>query len=129
MIGQLSRFAGVGVVATLVHVIVATFVADGLGWAPQLANFTGFAAAVMFSYIGHARFTFGTRLEHRTHAPRFFAAAGLGLVVSSFLTQVIAVWIGAPFVIAMVVVAIAVPMCSFLMFKFWVFNDPQPDGP
>ena len=129
MIRQLSRFAGVGVIATAVHVFVAMLAADGFGWAPQIANFSGFAAAVAFSYVGHARFTFGTRLEHRTHAPRFLLSAGLGLGLSSLITQVIAVWFAAPFALAMAVVAVAVPASSFLLFKFWVFANPQPEGP
>lgn len=129
MIGQLSRFAGVGAIATAVHVLVAMLAAEGFGWAPQIANFAGFAAAVTVSYLGHGRFTFGTRLEHRTHAPRFLISAGLGLGLSGLITQVIAVWFAAPFALAMAVVAVAVPMSSFLLFKFWVFTEPQPDGP
>lgn len=129
MIRQLSRFAGIGFAATLLHVVVALIASSGLGVSPQVANITGFAAAVTLSYFGHGQLTFSTQLEHRLHAPRFLATAGLGLVLSSAITQVIAVWLGAPFVLAMVIVAVAVPVATFVLCKFWVFAEPQPEGP
>lgn len=129
MIGQISRFAGVGAVATFLHVVVALVLAEAFGFAPQAANGMGFAAAVTLSYLGHGHFTFGAELEHRFHAPRFLATSGLGLILSSGLTQVIAVWLGAPFALAMAAVAVVVPLATFLLCKFWVFAPSQSDGP
>ncbi|MEL7257610.1 MAG: GtrA family protein [Pseudomonadota bacterium] len=129
MIQQLSRFAGVGALATLLHVTVALIVAEGLGAAPQLANLTGFLAAVSFSYLGHGYFTFSTKLKHRIHGPRFLSVSVLGLCVSSGSTYVIADMAGLPFWMAMGVVAIAVPFSTFILCKLWVFSDPQRDGP
>jgi putative flippase GtrA len=128
MIRQLGRFASVGMAATILHVVVA-IAASQLGLPPQAANAAGFATALGLSYVGHGRFTFGTELEHHRHGPRFLATAGLGLALSSGLTQVIAVWIGAPFAVAMGVVALAVPVATFLLCRIWVFAPPQPDGP
>ena len=128
MIGQLRRFAGVGLAATLLHVATA-LAASRLGLSPQAANAAGFAAALGLSYLGHGRFTFAADLEHRRHGPRFLATAGLGLVLSSALTQAIAVWLGAPFAVAMGVVALAVPAATFLLCRLWVFAPPQPGGP
>ncbi len=126
MIGLLTRFAGVGVAATLVHVAVA-LLADALGLPPQPANFLGFLAAVSLSYFGHGRFTFGVDLEHDRHMPRFLATAFLGLVLSAGLTQLLAVWMALPFALAMAVVAVAVPGVNFLLCKLWVFR-PDHSG-
>ena len=128
MIRQLGRFASVGLAATLLHVVVA-LTSSRFGLSPQAANAAGFASALGLSYVGHGRFTFGTELEHHRHGPRFLATAALGLVLSSALTQVIAVWIGAPFAVAMGAVALAVPGATFVLCRIWVFVPPQPDGP
>lgn len=129
MLGQLSRFAGVGAMSTLVHVLVALCAASLLGFAPQMANLSGFIAAVSFSYFGHGYFTFEADVKHRLHGPRFFSVAALGLGVSSTLTHVITAWMGLPFVVAMGVVAVAVPASTFVLCKFWVFAEPQREGP
>lgn len=129
MIGQLSRFAGVGAAATLLHVFAALLASSVLGFSPQAANAMGFSAAVALSYFGHGQFTFGSHREHRFHAPRFLATSGLCLALSSAITQVISVSFGAPFAIAMGVVAVVVPVATFVLCKFWVFAEPQPEGP
>lgn len=125
---RLSRFAGIGVIATLVHVVIATIAAELLGFEPKVANLAGFSIAVMVSYLGHGHFTFDTKLDHGFHAPRFLVASGLGLLISTVVTHVIAVTYGAPFIWAMGVVAVVVPSASFLMFRFWVFAQPHPEG-
>jgi dipeptide/tripeptide permease len=50
-------------------------------------------------------------------------------MVSAGLTQAIAVWMGTPFALAMAVVAMAVPLATFLLCKLWVFAPPQTGGP
>lgn len=118
---QLTRFASIGAVATLVHVTVALMV-SGMGFAAQAANLAGFAAAVMLSYFGHGAWVFKANLRHSFHGPRFVATALVGLIVSSSLTHVIATTLGAPFVVAMAVVAVAVPVSTYLLCRFWVFK-------
>lgn len=128
MIRQLGRFASVGLAATLLHVATA-LAAARFGLSPQAANGAGFAAALSLSYFGHGRYTFGAAVEHRRHGPRFIATASLGLVLSAAITQVVAVWLGAPLALAMGFVAVAVPVATFLLCKLWVFAPPQPGGP
>ncbi|MEM8777019.1 MAG: GtrA family protein [Pseudomonadota bacterium] len=129
MIAQVLRFAGVGAIATFVHVVVALLSASILQFTPQIANSLGFVSAVAFSYIGHGRFTFATDLRHNVHMPRFVFGAITSFVLSTLLTQVITVWLEAPFVYAMASVAILVPAASFLIYKFWVFSPDYSRGP
>lgn len=126
---QLTRFASVGMVATAVHVGVAVACAQALGLAPHIANTTGFCAAVLLSYFGHGRLVFDADLRHTFHGPRFLATALLGLGVSSTITHGMTVWLGAPFVAAMVFVALAVPASTYLMCKLWVFRRDYSTGP
>ena len=108
LITQIVRFAGIGALATAIHVTAALISEAAFGLAPQVANLVGFASAVSLSYLGQGRLTFEADLHHRVHGPRFLASALLGLALSSALTQIIAVWLGAPFVLAMIVVMLIV---------------------
>ncbi|WP_282152705.1 GtrA family protein [Ruegeria atlantica] len=129
MIGQISRFAGIGVLATILHVVVSIVALKFFGIAPLLANSAGFAAAFSLSYLGHGRITFDTSLKHRFHAPRFLTVSGVGFLLSTAITELIAVQLGGPFVLAMAVVALAVPVSTFLLCKFWVFARPHSIDP
>ena len=126
MMDQLLRFCGVGAVGTATHVMIA-MVSDALFQVPALgANLIGFCAAVLVSYFGHARITFGLIPQHTTHLPRFILSALGALAASSFITWLVHDWLGQPFWIAMAVVASTVPTITFLLFKLWVFK-PQKE--
>ena len=49
IIGQLARFGGVGVLATIVHILVALVARNAVELAPLLANFVGFGVAFVVS--------------------------------------------------------------------------------
>lgn len=121
MFMQLMRFAGVGGLATLVHVCVALIANSVFGLEGLAANFAGFTAAVLLSYFGHARITFQTRPDHAQHMPRFLFVSLVGLLTSSSVVWLITERLGHGFGLSMVLVAIAVPLASFLAMKFWVF--------
>lgn len=123
MLAQFSRFAGIGLLATLIHVLVALMVRNWADVNVQAANFAGFLAAVTFSYFGHAEVTFTATGSHQQQMLRFGVLAGLGLALSSSLTFTICNLWGGSFALAMGVVAIAVPGLTFLASKYWVFAD------
>ena len=133
MFMQLMRFAGVGGLATLVHVSVALIANSVFGLEGLTANFAGFTAAVLLSYFGHARITFQTRPDHTQHMPRFLFVSLVGLMTSSSVVWLITERMGQGFGLSMVLVAIAVPLASFLAMKFWVFAQHRqrirPDWP
>ncbi len=122
MIAQLLRFAGVGGLATLTHVLVASIV-HALFAAPDLwSNFGGFCASVLISYLGHSRFTFATEPNHKQHLPRFVFVSLTGLAASSFIVWLISTFTDGGFYLAMALVALIVPLATFLALRFWVFS-------
>ena len=121
MLAQLIRFAGVGGLATLAHVLVALAVQAALPVTPQEANLAGFAAGVAVSYTGHARVTFGAPLRSRSQFARFVILSLLGLGASSLTVQVTTGLLGWGFGAAMATVAVIVPACTYLAMRFWVF--------
>jgi putative flippase GtrA len=127
MLGQLLRFAGVGGLATLVHVATAIAAQATLPVTAQQANFTGFCAAVTLSYLGHARFTFGVQVRSGWQVLRFVVLTLLGLLASSGTVWVITDQLGLGFAVAMMGVAVVVPLISFFAMRFWVFTGESDE--
>ncbi|WP_170605559.1 GtrA family protein [Ruegeria arenilitoris] len=125
MIAQLTRFASVGLFATLLHVLVAMLVRNLLSLDVQASNFAGFLAAVSVSYFGHAEMTFKATGSHQQQMVRFGLLAVLGLLLSSGITYVICEVMDTSFVVAMAIVAVVVPSVTFLVSKYWVFAGDQ----
>ena len=122
MLAQLFRFIGVGGVATITHVFVAT-TAHRLFSAPELwANFSGFCVSVVISYLGHSSFTFVAAPDHKQHLPKFVFVSLTGLATSSFIVWLIATFTTGSFYLAMMLVAVIVPLATFLALRFWVFS-------
>ena len=85
LVGEFSRFALVGIAATLVHLtIVWSVIRAGLA-PPFLANLIAFLIAFVVSFSGHYYWTFKTRLPRHHAAARFFLIAVTGFAFNSFV--------------------------------------------
>jgi putative flippase GtrA len=122
MVAQVLRFGAVGGVATLSHVLIAILAERALAAGPQMANLTGYAAAVLVSYSGHALVTFQAPLQSASRFAMFFVVSLLGLAASGLTVWVIVDLLGQPFVVAMCFAAVLVPAATFLAMRFWVFE-------
>jgi putative flippase GtrA len=122
------RFAGVGAVATSVHVTVA-IVAAQVVVDPSLANAVGFCAAIIVSYLGHFHMTFQLGTEagarHEVHIVRFLVVSLLGLGISAALVEWLTVGLGIAFPVTMGAVAGAVATLNFTLSSFWAFKAPK----
>lgn len=128
MFAQLLRFGGIGGLATLVHVAVAMIMRGSVEMTPLQSNLAGFVSALLFSYLGHARCTFRVGLNSGTQILRFVFIALLGLAISSGTVRS-AEALGFDFGIAMAVVAVLVPVVTYLALRLWVFETvKQEDG-
>ena len=122
MLAQLFRFIGVGGLATVMHVLLAT-IAHKLLSTPELwSNFIGFCGSVLVSYSGHSSFTFATEANHKEHFPKFLFVSLTGLAASSSIVWVVSTLAGGSFYLAMGLVALIVPLATFLALRFWVFS-------
>ncbi len=119
-LAQLTRFAVVGLLATAIHIAVALMVTSVFSLAPLTANLSGFCAAVAVSFWGHLRVTFRVKEPQRQHFYRFVVLSLASLAVSSLIT---AIWtsLGGSMVVAMGLVALIVPIMSFLAARLWAF--------
>ncbi|MDM7933606.1 GtrA family protein [Tabrizicola sp.] len=126
MVAQFTRFVGVGGLATVVHVLCALVLRHLLAISDQQANLAGFSAAVLVSYVGHARFTFGVEMRSGPQFLRFVFLSLFGLATSSGTVWVVSSHLGFSFATAMAAVAVLVPGMTFLVLRFWVFDGRTP---
>jgi putative flippase GtrA len=121
---RLARFSTVGAVATVVHIGVAMLAVAAVGVNPTFGAAIGFVAAFAVSYVGHFRFSFAVPGRYRDYILKFAVSS-----LASFLLSTTAVWVatailGIDYKPALVALAIIVPVCNYLMNRFWVFLHP-----
>lgn len=125
---QLSTFAVVGFSAMGVHWLVAVFL-EGFVFesshksAPYLANFLAFLVAFVVSYLGHRKLTFQSNEKHSKTLTRFFLTALLGFVVNEMLLVLLLNYTPLSFSLALFIVLNVVAVLTFIISKFWAFND------
>jgi putative flippase GtrA len=122
---RLARFFAVGTIATIVHIGVAMIVVAAAGANPTVGAMIGFVAAFMVSYFGHFRFSFAASGRYRDYLLKFAVSS-----LASFLLSTAAVWVatailGIDYKPALIALAIIVPVCNYLVNRFWVFLQPR----
>ena len=115
---RLARFSAVGA-------IVAMIVVAAAGTNPTVGAMIGFVAAFMVSYFGHFRFSLAASGRYRDYLLKFAVSS-----LASFLLSTAAVWVatailGIDYRPALIALAIIVPVCNYLVNRFWVFLQPR----
>jgi putative flippase GtrA len=121
---RLARFFTIGALATLIHTSVAMIAVAAAGTSPTVGTMIGFAAAFLVSYVGHFRFTFAVSGRYRDYLLKFVVSS-----LASFLLSTGAVWtstaiLGIDYKLALIALAIVVPVGNYLVNRFWVFLQP-----
>jgi putative flippase GtrA len=124
---RLARFSIVGVVATVLHIGVAMIAVAAAGANPTVAAMIGFTAAFAVSYFGHFRFTFAASGRHRDFLLKFAVSSLASLVLSTGMVWVATAILGIDYKPALFALAVIVPVCNYLVNRFWVFLQPGAD--
>jgi len=122
LLGQISRFMIIGVAASVVHVATASSFFYGMGTLPLSANFIGFLAAWILSFVGHYFWTFDKASTMRLAMPRFFLVSVLGLGLNQVIVWLVVNQLGKSFALAMIIVVLVIPATSFVLSKLWAFR-------
>jgi putative flippase GtrA len=117
---QIITFAGIGVANTFFHGLVLVFVMENLKWPVLLAHLLAFSAANIFSYVLNSRFTFHSALGLVSYG-RFLIASLFSLCLTLMISGA-AQWWGLHYWKGFLLVVILVPIFSFVIMKFWIFN-------
>lgn len=121
---RLVRFSLVGAAATAVYVLIAMATVEWLHVSPMIGATLGFCGSFGVSYIGHFHLTFAVPGRYRDYVVRFAVSS-----IASFLVSTVTMWLTTrlfeiDYRIALIAVAIIIPICSYLVNRFWVFLHP-----
>jgi putative flippase GtrA len=121
---RLARFSAVGGLATVVYIGVAMVAVAAAGTNPTVGATIGFAAAFLVSYVGHFHFSFAAPGRYRDYLLRFAVSS-----LASFFLSTGAVWVATAILqidykLVLIALAIFVPVCNYLVNRFWVFLQP-----
>lgn len=117
---RFGRFILSGMLATVLHVLIASSLIELLGFSPPAANGCAFATATIASYLINTLWSFSSRLHGRT-ALRFgiTSVAGLLLSVSISATAEFLHW---HYLYGIAAVVCLVPPVTFLLHHFWTYR-------
>jgi len=117
---QARRFAASGVVATGVHVALATGFIRFVLMEPALANGIAFVIATVFSYTVNTLWSFSNTLTG-TNFLRFSLVSLVGLTLTMLISGT-AQYYGLHYMYGISLVVCMVPPTTFLLHKFWTYR-------
>jgi putative flippase GtrA len=126
---RLVRFSMVGGLATGVYLLAALITVGLLGASPMVGATVGFCASFVVSYIGHFRYTFAVQGRYRDYLVKFAVSSLASFLVSTLVMWLATKWLMIDYRIALVAVAITIPICSYAVNRFWVFLHPAGIAP
>lgn len=121
VIGQVSRFTVVGILATLTYFVVANALIFTTKTDAKIASLSAYVAGMAVSFFGQSRFTFRISSTRFGHIWRFVVLSVLGLLVSYFSVPFVERVLGMHASWATLLTMVLVPLLSFILMKFWVF--------
>jgi putative flippase GtrA len=118
-LAELIRFGLVGGSATLAYLIIAILLDWLLSIDAVYVSFCAYSLAAVISFFGHRYFTFSRKGRAAGQAIRFVVSTLIGFSVAVLIPVIFHMF--APLV-TYVMVAVLVPIMSFLLLKFFVFT-------
>ena len=118
-----------GVLATGVYIIAATIAVEAGGVAPIVGATVGYCASFLVSYIGHLRFTFAVPGRYRDYFLKAVVGSAAAFLVSTMVMWMATKILRIDYRVALLAVAVIVPICNYLVNRFWVFLNPADADP
>jgi putative flippase GtrA len=120
-VGRILRFGVVGISATLVYIAAAMFADEWLGFTAVAGAIVGQAASTAVSYFGHLHYSFRVKSDHRVFLWRFTLISLVVLVLNTGVSWTLTDVFGTSHRIAIAVLAVLIPITTYLCNRFWVF--------
>lgn len=122
LLGEIIRFGVVGTCAAFVHMLVLFLVVHFDRINPLLANVVAFLVAFNVSYFGHRFITFRKKtLNLPKSMTKCFGVAVGGFVLNESLFYLFYQIFALPYLLAIFIVLLIVPMFTFLFSKYFVY--------
>ena len=127
LLKQLSSYAVIGFISTLIHAVVAMFAIYQFGISSMIANVIAFLIALTFSYIGNASIVFKASLSNRNFI-RFVSINGLSITLVAYTSHLIDGTQIPPY-FSVLLAIIIVPGIGFFAHKYWTFSTDTTANP
>lgn len=123
MVLKFLRFATVGAIGTSVHYVILWGLVTA-GVAVLLASTIGAIGGALINYILNYRYTFNSKVAHRSALVKFFAVALIGLLLNllimASLTQL-------HYYIAQIIATFFVLVWNYIANLLWTFKTREHD--
>lgn len=120
--GEALRFLAVGAVATALQFVVLVALVRWASWDAVPASTLGFLISMWLNYLLNRRYTFASDRPHAQALPRFGVTAMCGLGLTAVGMYVLATLMGLDYLVAQVIVTVAVMAWNFALNRWWSFH-------
>lgn len=117
------RFGIVGAVSTAVYAALGLAFA-WWNWPVLIGNALAYILSFVVSYLGQKNWTFTSSLPHSQLLPKFAALQGAGLLLNTAIIALL-MHLGVPYMFAMPVAIVLVPVFVYVVSKLWIFRNPS----
>ena len=123
---QLSKFAIIGVIATLINNVIYHFVFVSFDVSSVYANMVGFLFAFSFSFIGSIYYTFSEEYSVSIHRRaiffKFIYVAAIGFLINTFFAFILVDYFRLDHRMYILTNLFVTPCLTFCLNKIWVFR-------
>lgn len=129
IIKQLTRFLGVGVIATIIDFLVLYIVHSLLGMHYLIGTTAGFVVSTIYNYWASMRYVFkskvkeGDRREKRREFMTFLLLSVIGLALTNLLMSFMVSYLSFPVAISKVLTTGIVMVFNFITRKLFLEGD------
>jgi putative flippase GtrA len=117
-----ARFSLVGILAGVVHILVAVILIEYGGIAVMFANLIAFLCGFSVAFSGHYHYSFRCSARYRQALVRYFTISGSGFLINNLLLLALvnSGYLGD--VVSMILAAGVIPLVSFTASRLWGFQ-------
>lgn len=121
-LSRFLRFALVGAVGTVAHYALLLVLVELAGFDPVVGSVGGFLLGALVNYGMNRRLVFASDRAHVEALPRFFAVAGMGLVINALLMRLFVHVLGLHYLLAQVVTTALLLVWHYGGNALWTFG-------
>lgn len=122
MIRRLTRYAIVGMLATMTHIGILVVLVEAFHQEPVFSSTVGFMVALVFSYFLNRNWTFQTNLAHSYALTRYVIISLFGLLLNSGIMYLTVNILGWWYLLGQFTVILIVPASNFWLNSSWSFR-------
>jgi putative flippase GtrA len=122
---QIITFGVLGVCVNLIYGAIFLAIVEIAPTWRIAASTVAYGTACGFQYVANAKLTFGRNARDGAQLLRYVSAVLLGYAVSTLVLGWIAPALRIPDIVALLLVAVSLPMLNFITFARWVYSSPD----